>query len=188
MKANNGFPSAAVVALAAGASIGIIADVILFPLDFLKTRQQGKISASTHGRSAVAREASAVTGSAAPSSLTSRSPLLTASPRDVLEARSRFEKSRGLTSCYRGIAALAMGSMPSSAGFFFVYEVAKERLKFLGRAKSSTYAVLGCSIRSGGHGGRRRNAVALASSPQTMSNEFMLRAAQSPAPPAQLSS
>lgn len=35
----------------------------------------------------------------------------------------------GLRSCYGGIAALAMGSMPSSAGFFVVYEVVKEKLK-----------------------------------------------------------
>ncbi|KAL8452207.1 hypothetical protein Emed_001514 [Eimeria media] len=106
------------VALAAGASIGIIADVILFPLDFLKTRQQGKTSASTHGRSAVPREAAAAAAaaSAAPSPRTPQSPPLTAPPHGVPEAPSQFKKPRGLSSCYKGIAALAMGSMPSSAG------------------------------------------------------------------------
>ncbi|KAL8433648.1 hypothetical protein ACSSS7_003746 [Eimeria intestinalis] len=122
-----------VVALAAGASIGIIADVILFPLDFLKTRQQGKTSASTHERRAVSRKVAAATRSAAPSPRTSTSAPSPAAPRHLPGAQARLEKPRGLRSCYKGIAALAMGSMPSSAGFFFVYEVAKERLKLLGK-------------------------------------------------------
>ncbi|KAL8431582.1 hypothetical protein Efla_000628 [Eimeria flavescens] len=124
------------VALAAGASIGIIADVILFPLDFIKTRQQGKAPISANGRLPSPQEAVEIAGNVA--SALERSNLLTRSgaSRPAHEAAPcalpRLRTHKRLSSCYSGIAALAMGSMPSSAGFFFMYEVTKDRLKFAG--------------------------------------------------------
>ncbi|CDI87052.1 mitochondrial carrier domain-containing protein, putative [Eimeria praecox] len=145
------------VALAAGASTGIIADLILFPLDFLKTHAQGNnappVSAAAvpagSAAAASAASAAAATPPAAAGSLSSsdagfRMNLAGGQPTassaaDVVSQGKRGPSSglrsggraRALKNCYSGIAALAMGSMPSSAGFFVVYEVAKEKLKRL---------------------------------------------------------
>lgn len=140
------------VALAAGASAGIIADIALFPLDLLKTHAQGKTAAQSaavveaRGRTSPSCAAPAQRKTA-PLPVTvklaaSRTEGAAAGTRPVASSRKCHApagavplspKRGGVSAFYRGIAALAMGSMPSSAGFFVVYETAKERLKCLGR-------------------------------------------------------
>ncbi|XP_022592736.2 S-adenosylmethionine mitochondrial carrier protein [Cyclospora cayetanensis] len=137
-----------IVALAAGASTGIIADVILFPLDFLKTHAQGKTpssatAAAPPAANSVARgligRADGASGSVASSGHTSALPQSKSpTPCKSLDAVRQCGRPSGLSACYRGIAALAMGSMPSSAGFFLVYEVAKVKLKSLDSCSSHT--------------------------------------------------
>lgn len=124
----------AVVALAAGASTGIIADVILFPLDFLKTRAQGKTTA--HAAAAAVPNGPKAAAARVTSALPDSASALAAPSRQASSPSCGMRGGRrpgGLSACYSGIAALAMGSMPSSAGFFVVYEVAKENLKRTGR-------------------------------------------------------
>ncbi|CDJ60650.1 mitochondrial carrier domain-containing protein, putative [Eimeria maxima] len=143
------------VALAAGASTGIIADISLFPLDFLKTHAQGNnvppVSAAAapagpappaSSQAPVAAAASVATGSPPSSRVTFAAPsssggeptcsytVVSSHKIGRSPAGVRYRgRLNGLRSCYGGIAALAMGSMPSSAGFFVVYEVVKEKLK-----------------------------------------------------------
>lgn len=88
--------------MAAGASTGLLVDVVLFPLDLLKTRIQGLPRA-------------------APSPLSSPSKASSSSVSAIFQ-------SGGFSAFYKGIGALALGSVPSSAIFFGVYECAKTKL------------------------------------------------------------
>lgn len=155
------------VALAAGASAGIIADVALFPLDLLKTHAQGKTpSGSTAGVAAsgstspfscaVPAQRKTVPPCVAGTAATARAEGAAAGTHPITSFKKcnppagavpPSPKRGGLSACYRGIAALAMGSMPSSAGFFVVYEAAKERLKRLDAGRSPVAAhVLSAAI------------------------------------------
>lgn len=150
---------AAVVALAAGASTGIISDIVLFPLDFLKTHAQvnvpaspsvappatpppagaalsGPLLSSRDSAETVRRGISTdIVGAGARSALTGPNVVSSAAAPAATWKTPCGVKSKGrpttIGACYSGIAALAMGSMPSSAVFFVAYEMAKEKLKRL---------------------------------------------------------
>ncbi|CDJ37040.1 mitochondrial carrier domain-containing protein, putative [Eimeria tenella] len=163
-----------VVALAAGASTGIISDIILFPLDFLKTHAQvnapaspsvappatpppagaalsGPLLFSRDSAETVRSISRDTVGSGARSALTGQNAVSSAAAPAATWKTPCGVESKGrptrIGACYSGIAALAMGSMPSSAVFFVAYEMAKEKLKRLNTDSSlaSTH-ILAASI------------------------------------------